>query len=292
MMKSFPALLSLILSLSGLTVHAQDGRLPAPVSVTIDSYKSIQELPKPSWLIKEGDSPLSIQDILNGDIKDGWVLEIIPNEIIIEQFEKYWFAIEFNSQVDLDNWLLHVENFPYSGFGWNNNFLEIQSYGVQDGSLISSGITGYLVPASKRDFKSRHTQSLLNLSLSSGSTLTLWVNINKNYLITSSFPQLTIYDPFVAFPGPPLGGDGSFWLGILLVTWILSLVIYLYLRDRTSMWFVIFVTALFVDTLSNIPTDPLTALFYPENPEKGLFVGLGHLRTYDVFSAPVCQGVY
>ncbi|MCL6257644.1 ATP-binding protein [Aquiflexum sp. TKW24L] len=274
-MKSFPALLFLILCLSCFTVHAQDGRLPAPVSVTIDSYKSIQELPQPSWVIKEGDTPLSIQDILNGDIKDGEVLKVRPDEKVIKHFEKYWFPIEFKSQVDLHNWLLHVENFPYSGFGWNNNFSEIQSYGVQDGSLISSGITGYFVPASKRDFKSRHTQSLLNLNLSSGSTLTLWVHISKNYLITSSFPQLTIYDPFVAFPGLPLGGDGSFWLGIFLVTWILSLVIYLYLRDRTSMWFVIFVTALFVDTLSNIPTDPLTSLLYPENPVNGLYVGLG-----------------
>jgi hypothetical protein len=56
MIKSFPALLSLILCLSGLTVHAQDGRLPAPISVTINSYQSIQELPQPDWVIKEGET--------------------------------------------------------------------------------------------------------------------------------------------------------------------------------------------------------------------------------------------
>jgi hypothetical protein len=104
MRKTFPLLFSLILSMACFTMsHAQNEQIPAPVSVTIDSYKSIQELPQPSWVIKEGDSPLSIQDILDGNIKDGKVLEVHPNENIIEQFGKYWFAIEFISEVDLHN---------------------------------------------------------------------------------------------------------------------------------------------------------------------------------------------
>jgi len=268
-------LLSFILCMSWFTaVQAQNGALPAPVSVTVDSYKSIQELPQPKWMIKEGSIPLSIEDILRGDIKDGQVLQINPDEIIIEQFEKYWFAIEFTNKVDLHNWLLHVEN-KFTGFGWSNNFSEIQSYGVNDGSLISSGISGYFVPASKRDFNSRHTQSLLDLSLSSGSTLTLWVHISDNYFITSSFPKLTIYDPVVALPDFNFAADSLFWFGTFLIIWIMSLIMYLYFRDKTSIWFFIFITILIVDTLSNMSSDPLTRILYPENPEIGVIVGWG-----------------
>jgi hypothetical protein len=202
MMKTYRLLLSVILFMVVFTAaHAQDGRIPAPVSVIIDSYQSIRELPQPDWVIKEGDSPLSIQDILNGDIKDGEVLTIDPDEVVIEQYEKYWFAIEFISEVDLHNWLLHVEN-SFTGFGFSNNFSEIRSYALENGQVVSTGITGFFVPASERDFKSRdrHTQSLLNLNLASGNRVTFWVHIKKNVTITSTFPALTIYDPTVSLP--------------------------------------------------------------------------------------------
>jgi hypothetical protein len=136
MIKSCLAPLSLFLYLIFIqAVHAQESNIPSPISVTIDSYKSKQELPQPKWMIKEGSNPLSIEDILSGDIKDGQVMEIHPKEKAIEDFEKYWFAIEFISKVDLQNWLLFVENI-YSGFGFTNNFSEIKSYAVQERKLV------------------------------------------------------------------------------------------------------------------------------------------------------------
>jgi signal transduction histidine kinase len=274
MIKTWQMLLSLILGMGCFTAaHAQDGRIPAPVSVIIDSFKSIQELPQPGWVIKEGSTPLSIQDVLKGDIKDGEVLAIDSNEKVIKHFEKYWFAIEFRSKVDLHNWLLHVEN-PYEGFGYISNFSEIKSYSLQKGQLAATGITGFYVPASERDFKSRHTQSLLNLSLSSGSSLILWVHINKNYTLTTFFPRLSLYDPTIALP-PFINESGNLLLfGSFMMIWILSLIMFLYIRDKTSIWFLIFTTLLAVDNLTIWPSDPLTSLFYPENPKIGLYVGV------------------
>jgi signal transduction histidine kinase len=273
MMKTYPALLSLMLFMACFTaVHAQDGRIPAPVSVTIDSYQSIQVLPQPSWVIKEGESPLSIQDILNGDIKDGQVLEINPDEIVIEQFEKYWFAIEFSSEVDLHNWLLYVEN-TFSGYGYSNNFSEIKSYALLNETLGASGMTGSFVPASKRDFKSRHTQSLLNLSLKSGSRLTLWINISKNYSQSTTFPKLSIYDPSTSLPEFPLEKRNFLLFGSFTVIWILALIMLFYLRDKTSIWFLIFTSLVIVDNITIWSSDPLTPLLYPENPQNGLYVG-------------------
>jgi signal transduction histidine kinase len=272
LMKPSPALISLILCLSCFTVNAQNGRLPAPVSVTIDSYKSIQELPQPSWLIKEGDTTLSIQDILNGDIKDGQVLEINPDEIAINQFEKYWFAIEFISEVELHNWLLHIENSPT--FGFANNFSELRSFAVQDGQLSNSGITGYFVPASKRDFNSRHTQSLLNLSLRPGSRQTFWLNISKNLTLTTTFPKLSIYDPSISLPEYILERRDLLLQGSYLIIWILSLIMYFYLRDRTSFWFFLFLTTANTQFLTMWSSDPWTPMLYPENPGYGLYFGM------------------
>jgi len=273
LMKSFPAILSLILCLSWVKpAQAQDNRIPAPVSVTIDSYKSIQELPQPDWMIKEGSIPLSIEDILRGDIKDSQVLEIKPDEIIIEQFEKYWFAIEIISEVDLNNWLLYVEN-TFSGYGYSNNFSEIKSYALLNGKLGPTGMTGSFVPASKRDFNSRHTQSLLNLSLSSGSRLTLWMNISKNYIQSTTFPKLSIYDPSTSLPEFPLEKRNFLLVGSFTVIWILALIMFIYLRDKTSIWFLIFTTLVIVDNVTIWSSDPLTQLLYPENPQNGLYVG-------------------
>jgi len=273
MIKLCSHLLSFTLCMSWFTaVQAQNGALPAPVSVIIDSYKSIQELPQPDWMIKEGSIPLSIEDILNGDIRDGQVLDIRPNEIIIEQFETYWFAIEFISEVDLRNWLLHVEN-SYSGFGFSNNFSEIRSFAVQEGKIFNTGNTGFFVPASERDYHSRHTQSLLNLSLSSGSSMTLWVHIGKNYTITSSFPNLTIYDPDTTLPTYTLEKRDLLFFGSFLIVWILSLLMYLYLKDGTSFWFFIFMNTCIIQNLTNWSSDPLTSLLYPENPKYGLYIG-------------------
>jgi len=273
MIKPCTALLSLILCLSWVKpAQAQDNRIPAPVSVTIDSYKSIQELPQPKWMIKEGSIPLSIEDILRGDIKDSQVLEIKPDEIIIEQFEKYWFAIEIISEVDLNNWLLYVEN-TFSGYGYSNNFSEIKSYALLNGKLGPTGMTGSFVPASKRDFNSRHTQSLLNLSLSSGSRLTLWMNISKNYIQSTTFPKLSIYDPSTSLPEFPLEKRNFLLVGSFTVIWILALIMFIYLRDKTSIWFLIFTTLVIVDNVTIWSSDPLTQLLYPENPQNGLYVG-------------------
>ncbi len=274
MTKTYRALLSLIICISGFTLsHAQDNRIPAPVSVTISTVQSVQQIPQPKWMIKEGSIPLFIDDILNGDIKDGEIVEIHPNEMVIKHYEKYWFAIEFISKVDFHNWLLHVEN-AYSGFGFSNNFSEIRSYGVQNGKLTNTGITGFFVPASLRDYDSRHTQSLLNLSLSSESSLTLWVHINKNYTITSSFPKLTIYDPSITLPAYTLEKRDMVIFGIFLIVWILSLIMYIYLKDETSLWFFVFTTSLIVQNLTTWSSDPLTSVLYPENPKYGYYIGI------------------
>jgi signal transduction histidine kinase len=275
-MKTCHVLLSLVLSLGCFaTARAQERKIPAPVSVIIDSYQSIQELPHPGWMIMEGDTPLTIQDLLKGDIKDGQVMKIQPDEIVIKKYEKYWFALEISSEVELRNWLLHVEN-KYTGFGFSNNFSEIRSYTVQEGQLVGSGITGFFVPASERDFRSRdrHTQSLLNLNLNSGSRVTFWVHIKKNVTITSTFPELTIYDSSVTLPTDTLKDPFFVFFGSFLVIWILSLFMYFYLRDLTSLWFFIFLTAALVQNLASWSSDPLTTLLYPENPKYGLYFGL------------------
>jgi len=272
-MKTCPVLLCLIIYVNGFTLsHAQDNRIPAPVSVIISSLQSMQELAQPNWMIKEGSIPLTIEDILNGDIKDSQVLEINPDEIVIDQFEKYWFAIEFISNMDLHNWLLHVEN-TYSGFGFTNNFSEIRSYAVQGGELLYTGNTGFFVPASQRDYHSRHTQSLLNLSLSSGSSMTMWVHISKNYTMTSSFPKLSIYDPSIALPGYTLEKRDLLYFGGILIVWIISVIMYLYLKDKTALWFFVFMTALIVDNLTAWSSDPLTSILFPESPKNGLSFG-------------------
>ena len=274
MQTTYRVLLSLIICISGFTLsHAQDNRIPAPVSVTIRSLQSVQQLPQPEWMLKEGSSPLSIEDILNGDIKDGQVVKIHQDKNTIEQFEKYWFAIEFISEVTLHNWLLHVEN-AYSGFGFSNNFSEIRSYGVQNGKLTNTGITGFFVPASLRDYDSRHTQSLLNLSLSSESSLTLWVHINKNYTLTSSFPKLTIYDPNITLPTYTHEKRDLVIFGIFLIVWILSMTMYFYLKDETSFWFFVLMTTLIVQNLTTWSSDPLTSVLYPENPKYGYYIGI------------------
>ena len=274
MKTAYRVLLSLIICICGFTLsHAQDNRIPAPVSVTISTVQSVQQIPQPKWMIKEGSSPLSIEDILKGDIKDGKIVEIHPNEMVIKHYEKYWFAIEFISKVDFHNWLLHVEN-TYSGFGFSNNFSEIRSYGVQNGKLTNTGITGFFVPASQRDYHSRHTQSLLNLSLSKGSSLTLWVHISKNYTITSSFPNLTIYDPNITLPTYTHEKRDLVIFGIFLIVWILSLIMYIYLKDETSLWFFVFTTSIIVQNLTTWSSDPLTSVLYPENPKYGYYIGI------------------
>jgi signal transduction histidine kinase len=274
MIKSYHLLLQLILCLCCLTAaHAQDGQLPEPVTIIIDSYKSVQELPQPGWVIKEGNIPLTIHDLLQGNFKDGQLLAIDPDEKIIEHFERYWFALEFISEVDLYNWLLHVEN-KYAGFGFINNFSEIRSYAVQDGQIAGSGITGFFVPASERDFEKRHTQSLLNLSLSSGSRMTLWVHINKNYTLTTNFPRLSIYDPSITLPDFTLQKRDMLLFGSFIMIWILSVIMYFFLKDKISLWFSVFMTALIVDNLTAWSADPLTPLLYPENPIFGLYIGM------------------
>jgi len=273
MTKTCRVLLSLLICTSGFTVsYAQDDPIPAPVSVTISTVQSVQQLPQPKWMIKEGSIPLSIEDILNGDIKDGKVLEIHSNEKVIEHFEKYWFAIEFVSEVDLQNWLLFVEN-NFSGFGFTNNFSEIRSYAIQDGKLARSGITGFFVPASKRDYHSRHTQSLLNLSLSSGSSLTLWIHISKNHTLKTSFPKLSVYDPAITLPAYTLEQRDLLYFGSILMVWILSVIMYLFLKDKTALWFFVFMTALIVDNLTAWSSDPWTSILFPENPKNGLHFG-------------------
>ncbi|WP_304518101.1 ATP-binding protein [Cecembia rubra] len=273
MRKTFPMLFSLILTMVRFSIaNAQDGQIPAPISVTIDSYQSIQELPQPKWVIKEGENPLTFQDILNGDIKDGHVVEVHSNEKIIEHHEKYWFAIEFTSEVNLRNWLLYVENTD-SGFGFTNNFSEIRSYAVHDGQIGRSGITGFFVPASERDYHSRHTQSLLNLSLSPGSRMTLWVHISKNHTLTDYFPKLTIYDPSITLPEYTLERRDLLYFGSIFMIWILSVIMYLFLKDRTALWFFVFVTVLIVDNLTAWSSDPLTSVLFPENPKYGLDFG-------------------
>jgi signal transduction histidine kinase len=264
-------LISCLISFSNLQGQGLD--IPDPVSVEITTPQSKQHLPKPLWMIKEGRSPLNINDIVNKDLKDGQVIKFNPGDAVIEPLGKYWFAIAFSGDVSLENWLLHIEP-TFNGFGFSGSFSEIDAYTIVDGQVIATGKTGYFIPRSKRDFQDRHTQSLLKVNHVPGSTTVFWVHIKRNQTLKDTFPDLTLYQYTVVLPEFLLNQRDLFWFGNFLVIWILSLILYLYLRDRTSVWFLIYMTIVLLDNLTIWASDPLTGLLYPEHPKLGLYFGL------------------
>ena len=247
--------------------------LPPIVHHSIENLESFQELPSPKWMIEVGASELTIEDLLNENLKDGKVTNIVPKETIVEMFHSYWFAIELHSDVSLEGFYLYFENEP-TGFGFTNNYSEIESFFVQDGKVLSKGRTGYFVPASQRDLPDRHSQSMLKIDMEEKSSVTLWVHIKKNHQLEDLFPALSLYNTNIVLPKYAHYVRDMVFTGSLIVILVIAILLFFWGRDQVSKWFLIFVGILFIDHFTSWASDPLTPLLYPETPKIGLYVGI------------------
>jgi len=91
------------------SLYAQEITLPNPLKYTIQNNQSIQQLPTIPWMVQEGTSPLTIQEVLKKEFKDATIINHSSNEPIIAPFEKYWFALSLNTDISIDNWLLFLK---------------------------------------------------------------------------------------------------------------------------------------------------------------------------------------
>jgi len=222
---------------------AQDSNFPNLPSVQYSVQQDFDTLSLPTlqWIIEEGETPLSIEDLTQNQLKDAKVLDLKDNPIFhIEAHRNYWARIQMNSKVELSSSLLRLDRFG-DCFPWEFTFKMINAYSLEGSNWVQSGRSGTLYSTSERDVSNKIFPSLLTVDLAEKS-IDLWIQLSMAEscdikvdlgLVTPSYAQQP-----KAWSLKNITHNLLYGAVILLL--ILSLFFYFWSREVIYIWFIIY----------------------------------------------------
>ena len=131
----------LLIMLHGNLLFTQDPSLAPSLTYHIQSLRSYQPLPELTWLLKEGDLPLSVEDLMAEDIKDATLVSSTSGKLGLESPANYWFKIHLSSSVPVVDWLLFFQDTVRS-MGWGRRYEEGTVVYIEKQQIRSVGRTG------------------------------------------------------------------------------------------------------------------------------------------------------
>ena len=225
------------LSLCSNPIYSQKKLAPPFLNYTIQNAQSIQKLPPLRWIIQEGKTPLTIENVLLSDFKDAKINNV-TNETIIAPLEKYWFALSMDAEFPINNWLLFLKEKWYRA-KVIKGYPDVSVYFTKGGKLLKVGKTGSEIPASQRDITSHATMSLASIDYKAGEDFLIWVALNNNEL-ERPIPELYLYDSAISFPTFEKESYITFGLsiGVTILLFIISFFFWFKTKEHVYGWFV------------------------------------------------------
>ena len=251
------------------SLYAQEIILPNTLEYTIQNSQSIQQLSTIPWMIQEGKSPLTIQEILAKDFKDATIINHANIEPIIAPFETYWFALSLKSGISINNWLLFLKEKWYRA-NFIKGYPSVTVYFTRNGQVLRTEKTGSEIPASDRSVNGHATMSLLQLDSKAGEDFLIWVALSNNEL-ERPVPEIYLYDAAVNLPTFTKDSYIIFGLsmGVTLLLLVISFFLWIWIKEGVYGWFVIILSLMGLTELLVANEEWLVKWFFREH---------GHLR--------------
>ena len=284
-MKSSATLHSLIilLVLKCQFAFANNASFPFTDTFHITNELLTHDLPDLSWIVAEGQEPLTLNDVRSGNIKDGAIIQIAEREVLdVFHSSNYWYRLLLMSEEALENQYLAIRytggNGPYAP-----TFHDVQVYFVEDDLLINRGVSGLGISKSDRDVDDVYYPSIVTFDMNENKGLEVWIKVNsqrnhpvviKNSILSDKLDLKEFYKP---------ESQWSFINGVLLVMLIIALFLVFWFGEKVYWWFLLFIGA---NILSQIPwgySNQLIENFFSEYPTSiNVLLLIGDLAKFTV----------
>jgi len=222
---------------------AQDANFPSLPAVQYSVQENFDTIALPTlqWIIEEGETPLSIEDLTQNQLKDAKVLDLKADPIFkIEAHRNYWTRIQMNSKVALSPSLLRLDRLG-DCFPWEFTFKMINVYTLEGSNWVQSGRSGTIYSTSERDVSNKIFPSLLNVDLAE-KPIDLWIQLSMAEscdievdlgLVTTSYAQQP-----KAWSMRNI--THNLLYGAIILLLVLSLFFYFWSREVIYIWFIIY----------------------------------------------------
>lgn len=262
---------SAIFSQSGIEQPLLD--LPPTVEFHIQSEFDTLKLPSLQWILKEGEEPLSHEQLRNGQIADATLIDLKDNPTFsIKAHTNYWFKINLSSEFDSKFGLTMVRNgdcYPYE-----MTFKNVETFAKNGRSEITFGISGNAAPASQRDYPKLFVPSAIRGEVAKNDTLGIWCKILSAERCDLQIDLELIDNQWIetsqVLQREPTAY--SFFRGACLALLFLALLLYFWSKERVYFWFILFLFSLFLFRDPSISNNILVNNWSPENPRAVNFI--------------------
>ncbi len=152
----------------------------------------------------------------------------------------YWAKLELRSENEINDWLLQWEDTLYNETAWKRGNGKIDVYGYLDDKLLFHKKTGGDYPEREREIKPRWNLNRVWLSLSANTPLLLVIRMEENRFGRPAFFNLALRRPDYQHYLPLFNSItffNKFLFGIVCISFLYHLLLFLYLRQRVFLWF-------------------------------------------------------
>ncbi len=243
-------------------------------SFTIGSNITDAAFPTPlKWIIKEGKTPLSVEDLVENNLRDANLISLDSKETFkVHTKSAYWFNIEISDQTNLLENSLHL----FRGgncWPWEITFYKVEAFQVQSGAVVCIGLSGNSIPASRRDSPKHLNPSILTLNKATIDGSNIWVRMtfveSCNLRIESAF----INDAVGLGPTPfnYAAVSNSMLAGAIVCLFLIGLFLFYKYREGIYLWFFICLIILFINRLFIGFTNEIYTSLFSEHPRAMVF---------------------
>ncbi len=249
-----------------------DWQQPA-VTYSIQDKKETQSLPELQWILEEGDSALSIDDLINQNAKDAKWLDLSQQPTFFCRSHKnYWFLLNIKNLASSEEFGL-APRFLGDCLPFETTFLNVEAYKITNDTIQSIGYSGTAYKLDERDY-SGLINSMVHLNLNPGFTKQVWVKLSmpngcnlkvKLDIETQELAeQPRVFDIVLGF--------GMLLLGIIFALLFITIMMYLWSRETIYLWFIFLLSSLCLYRISLTFPNEVFILLFSEQPRLFIYI--------------------
>lgn len=225
-------------------------------------------LPNLTWVLEEQEKELTIDDLLEKNIKDARLINLSNDPFFkLKAHTSYWFNIHLSSSIDLDTFGII---FDLEGNGWPYEFTfkKVEAHIFDTNKKLRTAFSGTAYPFSKRDSPKKVNPSFVWAEIQQKDSIAVWVKLSMAESSQSKI-EVKLQQKYLLDGPQQLNGHygGHLLLnGVAISLLIISFFLFLGFRDPVYFWFFFFQLSICLTSFLNEFNNECYLLFFKENP--------------------------
>ncbi|MGZ8551168.1 MAG: histidine kinase dimerization/phospho-acceptor domain-containing protein, partial [Chitinophagaceae bacterium] len=258
--------LLLILFLScACRLQAQDSLV-----YNFDSTRQVHELRAYTYLLAihpatDSTSPFDDETVLSGKVdKDFSRLNQIRHKT---SYDSYWLHFKILAKAPVDKWILLLrENEKGKGYTSQNDYVDV--WYVKQGKISGKERTGTMVPRSQKNIHPHAGFNGVQFSIKANEQTDVYIKVAKKFYENTGYSYPAIVDPVIPTLQEDTADDFFPVLNaIALIFCAISLFFYIFIKERSYLFFALYTFVLSQHYLILHPDIPFIDKYIPEHPQ-------------------------